>query len=138
MECRLLGIVILLDALGTGQRILEDIDKFLVDWDSVLDKLPQNVCILEGELASHRYRTRIIIKDIFDNIQIFFPTDDPDKGHKDLTGSNSLWTIQLSADLLTSIVKYGITKDVFFRGCISMDHIRKYKNGYNSTALIEI
>ena len=132
------GIVILLDALGTSQRILDNIDKFIVDWDSVLNKLSQNICILDEELASRRYRTGIIIKDIFDNIQIFFPTDDPDKGHIDVTGSNSLWwTIQISADLLTNIVRYGITKDIFFRGCISMGHIRKYKNGYFSSALIE-
>src|SRR5918996_351252 len=132
------GIVILLDALGTSQRIISDIDKFIEDWDSVLDKLSQNVDILERELASRRYRTGIIIKDIFDNIQIFFPTDNPDKGYTDLTGGNSLWwTIQLSADLLINIVRYGITKNIYFRGCISMGHIRKYKNGYFSSALIE-
>src|ERR671918_233206 len=64
------GIVILLDALGTSQRIISDIDKFIEDWDSVLDKLSQNVDILERELASRRYRTGIIIKDIFENIGV--------------------------------------------------------------------
>lgn len=132
------GVVILLDALGISQRIKNDIDRFIADWDSVLDKLSHNVDILEKEQARRGYRTGMIIKDIFDNIQIFFPTDNPDKEYIDLTGSNSLWwTIQLSADLLSNIVRYGITKDIFFRGCISMGTIRRYKNGYFSSALIE-
>jgi hypothetical protein len=37
------GIVILLDALGTRQRLLDNIDKFLTDWDSVLNRLEENI-----------------------------------------------------------------------------------------------
>jgi hypothetical protein len=32
------GIVILLDALGTRQRLVDDIDIFLADWDLVLTR----------------------------------------------------------------------------------------------------
>lgn len=83
------GIIILLDILGSRQRIEDDIDNFLADWDSVLNRLEQNVHILEGKLSS-LYRTGIKTKDIFDNIQIFYPTDDPRTLHIDLTGSNSI------------------------------------------------
>jgi hypothetical protein len=37
------GIVILVDALGTRQRLLDDIDKYLADWNSVLNKLGEGV-----------------------------------------------------------------------------------------------
>jgi hypothetical protein len=64
------GIIILLDALGTRQRILDDIDKFLTDWDSVLNRLQENVRKLEQQLSGS-YRIGIKTKDIFDNIQMF-------------------------------------------------------------------
>jgi hypothetical protein len=86
------GVVILLDALGTHERIQDDIDSFLIDWDSVLKQLEVNVRILEQQLVGNGYRTGIRIKDIFDNIQIFYPTDDPHTAYTDLTGSNSLWS----------------------------------------------
>ena len=82
------GIVILLDVLGARQRLIEDIDKYLIDWDLVLNRLQENVCILKNHLSDRGYRTGIRTKDIFDNIQIFFPTDDPRIKHVDLTGSN--------------------------------------------------
>ena len=56
------GIVILLDVLGTRQRIIDDIDRFLIDWE--------NVHRLESELSGHTYRIGIKTKDIFDNIQM--------------------------------------------------------------------
>src|ERR687888_878882 len=71
------GIVILLDVLGTRQRLIDDIDSYLIDWDSVLNRLEENVCRLENHLSGHVYRIGIRRKDIFDNIQIFYPTDDP-------------------------------------------------------------
>ena len=40
------GIVILLDAMGTRQRLLDDIDKYLAGWDSVQSKLNENIRIL--------------------------------------------------------------------------------------------
>jgi hypothetical protein len=132
------GVVILLDALGTRERIQDDIDSFLIDWDSVLKQLEVNVRILEQELVRNGYRTGIRIKDIFDNIQIFYPTDDPRTVCIDLTGSNSLWwSIQHSAELLTNLIRYAMTKGIYFRGCISMGHIHEYRNGFFSTALIE-
>jgi hypothetical protein len=39
--------------------------------------------------------------------------------------------------MLTSLIRYAITKGIYFRGCISMGYIREYKNGLFSTALIE-
>jgi hypothetical protein len=131
------GIVILLDVLGSRQRIEDNIDSFLTDWDSVLNRLEQNVLILEGEL-SNRHRIGIKTKDIFDNIQIFYPTDDPHTIHVDLTGSNSIWwSIQHSADLLINLIRYGITKKIPLRGCISMGYIQEYRNGYYSKSMIE-
>ena len=50
------GIVILLDAMGTRQRLLDDIGKYLADWDSVLNNLNENIRILEYHLSSHGYR----------------------------------------------------------------------------------
>jgi len=41
------GIVILLDALGTRQRLVDDIDIFLADWDLVLTRLKENIDKLE-------------------------------------------------------------------------------------------
>ena len=66
------GIVILLDVFGTRQRLIEDIDKYLIDWDSVLNRLDENIHRLENHLSG-QYRIGIRTKDIFDNIQIFFP-----------------------------------------------------------------
>jgi hypothetical protein len=132
------GIVILLDVLGTRQRLIEDIDKYLIDWDLVLNRLQENVCILKNHLSDRGYRTGIRTKDIFDNIQIFFPTDDPRIKHVDLTGSNPIWwSLQHSAELLTNLIRYGITKNIFLRGCISMGHIQEYRNGYYSRAMVE-
>jgi hypothetical protein len=37
------GIVILLDSLGTRDRLKDDIDAFMNDWDSVLTTLEANV-----------------------------------------------------------------------------------------------
>jgi hypothetical protein len=53
------GIVILLDALGTRQRLLDDIDKYLIDWNSVLNKLGENIRILEYHLSRHGFRIEI-------------------------------------------------------------------------------
>lgn len=132
------GIIILLDSLGTRQKILDDIDKFLTNWNLVLNRLEENVRLLEQELSGKDYRIGIKTKDIFDNIQIFYPTDDPHTKYIDLSGNNSLWwSIQSSADLLTNIVRYGITRNIYFRGCISMGHIQEYRNGYYSTSMIE-
>src|SRR5437764_10155726 len=109
------GVVILLDALGTRERIQDNIDSFLTDWDSVLNQLEVNVGILELELLRRGYKTGIRIKDIFDNIQIFYPTDDPNTVHIDLTGSNSLWwSIQHSAELLASLIRYAMTRGIYF------------------------
>jgi hypothetical protein len=44
------GIVILLDALGTRNRIQENVESFLADWDLVLNKLGQDANILEQQL----------------------------------------------------------------------------------------
>jgi hypothetical protein len=132
------GIVILLDVLGTRQRLIEDIDKYLIDWDLVLNRLQDNVCILENHLSDHGYRIGIRTKDIFDNIQIFFPTDDPSIKHVNLIGSNPIWwSLQHTAELLTNLIRYAITKNIFLRGCISMGYIQEYRNGYYSTAMVE-
>jgi hypothetical protein len=63
------GIVILLDVLGTRQRLIEDIDRFLIDWDSVLNRLEENIHRLENHLSG-QYRIAIKTKDIFDNIHL--------------------------------------------------------------------
>ena len=132
------GIVILLNALGTRQRLLDDIDIFLADWDLVLTRLKENIDKLGQELSGHKYRIGIRSKDIFDNIQLFYPVDDPRTEHVDLTGSNSIWwTLQHSAELLTNLIRYAITKNIFLRGCISYGHIQEYRNGYYSTAMVE-
>ncbi len=132
------GIVILVDALGTRQRLLDDIDKYLADWNSVLNKLGENMRILEYHLSSRGFRIGIKSKDIFDNIQIFYPTDDPYTEYVDLTGNNPIWwSLQHSAELLTNLVRYAITKNIFLRGCMSMGYIQEYRNGYYSRAMIE-
>jgi hypothetical protein len=132
------GIVILVDALGTRQRLLDDIDKYLADWNSVLNKLGENIRILEYHLSSRGFRIGIKSKDIFDNIQIFYPTDDPYTEYVDLTGNNPIWwSLQHSAELLTNLVRYAITKNTFLRGCMSMGYIQEYRNGYYSRAMIE-
>jgi hypothetical protein len=131
------GIVILLDVLGTRQRLIEDIDRFLIDWDSVLDRLEENIHRLENHLSG-QYRIRIRTKDIFDNTQIFFPTDDPRTKHIDLTESNPIWwSLQHSAELLTNLIRYAITKNIFLRGCVSMGYVQEYRNGYYSRAMVE-
>jgi hypothetical protein len=39
--------------------------------------------------------------------------------------------------MLTDLIRYAITKGIYFRGCISMGHILEYRNGLFSTAMIE-
>jgi hypothetical protein len=132
------GVVILLDALGTRERIIDNVDEFLTDWDLVLKRLEQNVCILEQKLASEGFKTGIKTKDIFDNIQIFYPTDDPQTEYNNFTGSNHIWwSLQHSAELLTNLIRYAITKNIHLRGCISMGYIQEYRNGYYSKSMIE-
>jgi hypothetical protein len=132
------GVVILLDALGTRERIVDDVDKFLADWDSVLKRLEENILTLEKNLSSKGIRIGIKIKDIFDNIQVFYPTDDPHTELRDLTGSNHIWwSIQHSAELLTNLIRFGITRNIPFRGCISTGYLQEYRNGYYSKSMIE-
>jgi hypothetical protein len=132
------GIVILLDALGTRKRIQEDVAGFLTDWGSVLDRLEEDAKVLEQQLSRRGLRIGIKIKDIFDNVQIFYPVDDPHTLFVDLSGGNSLWwTIQHSGEMLTSVIRYAITRGIYLRGCISVGYILEYRNGLFSTALIE-
>jgi hypothetical protein len=87
--------------------ILDDIDKYLIDWDSVLNKLEENIRVLEYYLSRHGFRIGIKAKDIFDNIQMFYPTDDPQTEYVDLTGSNSMFDhllFSLSAKTLINAV----------------------------------
>jgi hypothetical protein len=131
------GIVILLDNLGTRNRMTNDLNSFLDDWDTVLTRAEQNISRLEDRLSG-TFRTGIRMKDIFDNIQIFFPTDDPATPYLDLTGSNSIWwSLQHSADLLINLVRFALTKGIFLRGGISMGPIREFRSGYFSQAMIE-
>jgi hypothetical protein len=131
------GVIVLLDVLSARQRLIEDIDKYLIDWDSVLDRLEENIHRLENHLSG-QYRIGIRTKDIFDNVQIFFPTDDPRTKHIDLAGSNPIWwSLQHSAELLTNLIRYAITKNIFLRGCMSMGYIQEYRNGYYSRAMVE-
>lgn len=37
------GIVILLDALGTRQRIIKNLDSHITDWELVIKKLQTNI-----------------------------------------------------------------------------------------------
>jgi hypothetical protein len=128
------GIVILLVVLGTRQRLIEDVDKYLIDWDSVLNRLDENVCRLENLLSDHRYRIGISTKDIFDNIQIFYPTDGPDTKHVDLTGSSSIWwSLQHSAELLTNLTRYAITKNILHKYGLH----KGVQKGYYSKAMVE-
>lgn len=54
------------------------------------------------------------MKDIFDNIQVLYPIDDPVTTHVDLSGDNSLWwSLQHSADLLINCFQYALTKKIF-------------------------
>ncbi len=132
------GLVILLDALGTSKRIRDDIDSFLCDWDSVLNRLEHDAKNLELILSKYGFQTGMRINDIFDNIQLFYPTDDPNTQYVDLTGANPLWwTIQHSAELLTALIRYATTRGIYFRGCISMGYIQEYRNGLFSAAMIE-
>jgi hypothetical protein len=54
------GVVILLDALGTRQRLIDDIDKFLVDWDSVLKRLEENVTSRSAKTQNRELSFRCI------------------------------------------------------------------------------
>lgn len=132
------GVVILLDVLGAAERIQRDLDSFLTDWNLVLNRLEENKRTLEQELSKGHYKTGIRTKDIFDNIQIFIPTDVPNTQYRDDTGGNSIWwTIQHSADLLINLVRYAITKNIFLRGCISMGHIKEFREAYYGKPVIE-
>jgi hypothetical protein len=54
------GIVILLGVLGTRQRVIDNIHEFLTDWNSVLNKLEENILILEHNLSRYGgYKTGI-------------------------------------------------------------------------------
>lgn len=64
------GIVILLDALGTRQRLIKDLDSYITDWELVLNKLQTNIEKLNQGLSLRNYKSGIRMKDIFDNIQI--------------------------------------------------------------------
>jgi len=132
------GIVVLLDSMGTRERLNKNINSFLVDWNSILTELELKVKGLQDILYNKGNRKSIRIKDIFDNVQIFCPTDDPILQHIDLTGNNPLWwTIQYLGFLLIYLIRFGIRKGIYFRGCVSMGHIKEYRNGFFSTAMIE-
>ncbi|HEX6672242.1 MAG TPA: hypothetical protein VF084_08400 [Nitrososphaeraceae archaeon] len=45
------GIVILLDALGTRQRIIKDLDSYITDWELVINKLQTNIQKLNQRLS---------------------------------------------------------------------------------------
>lgn len=131
------GLVILLDSLGTRNRIIQDIDSFVSDWNSVVTKLEDNIHSLEDRLAG-RFRTGIRARDIFDNIQIFYPIDNPVTPYVDLIGSNAIWwTLQHSAELLINLIRFGITRRIYFRGGISIGYVREYRNGFFSKSMIE-
>ena len=70
------GIVVLLDALGTRQRIIKDLDSYITDWELVINKLQINIQKLNQGLSLRNYKSEIKMKDIFDNIQVFYPIDD--------------------------------------------------------------
>ena len=132
------GIVILLDALGTRQRIIKDLDSYITDWELVINKLQTNIQKLNQGLSLRNYKSGIRMKDIFDNIQIFYPIDNPVTTHVDLSGDNSLWwSLQHSADLLINFFQYALTKKIFFRGCISIGHVIEVRETFCSKTLIE-
>ncbi|HEY6589258.1 MAG TPA: hypothetical protein VIY98_13275 [Nitrososphaeraceae archaeon] len=62
------GIVILLDALGTRQRIIKDLDSYITYWELVINKLQTNIQKLNQGLSLRNYKSGIRMKDIFDNI----------------------------------------------------------------------
>jgi hypothetical protein len=132
------GIVILLDALGTRQRIKKDLDSYITDWELVINKLQTNIQKLNQGLSLRNYKSGIRMKDIFDNIQVFYPIDNPVTTHVDLSGDNSLWwSLQHSADLLINFFQYALTKKIFFRGCISIGHVIEVRETFYSKTLIE-
>ena len=132
------GIVILIDVLGTRQRISKDLDSYITDWELVINKLQTNIQKLNQGLSLRNYKSGIRMKDIFDNIQIFYPIDNPVTTYVDLSGDNSLWwSLQHSADLLINFFQYALTKNIFFRGCISIGHVIEVRETFYSTTLIE-
>ena len=132
------GIVILLDALGTRQRIIKDLDSYITDWELVINKLQTNIQKLNQGLSLRNYKSGIIMKDIFDNIQIFYPIDNPVTTHVDFSGDNSLWwSLQHSADLLINFFQYVLTKKIFFKGCVSIGHVIEVRETFYSKTLIE-
>lgn len=129
------GIVILPNALGTRQRLVDDIDKFLADWDLVLTRLKENIDKLEQELSGHRYRIGIRLKDIFDNIQLFYPVDHPRTEYVDLTGGNSIWWSLAFCRTIDKSYLLCNYKEYFSKRMYG--HIQQYRNGYYGRAMVE-
>jgi signal transduction histidine kinase len=69
------GIVILLDALGTRQRLVDDIDKFLADWDLGGSDIIVNVIEDMQTTNIHLCNNKRIVKLLYDPVDVFVNAD---------------------------------------------------------------
>jgi hypothetical protein len=132
-------VLALLDALNT-KGIKDDI--LLESWNRIDDTM--SICIkkLQKDLKLHFYRHDLKLGQIFDNIQIVLPVDNPITSYTDLTGRNSLWwSIIHLGDLLIDLFRFAITNKIFLRGCITAGrfietHKRIFGAAVNTAAAI--
>ena len=110
-------VLALLDALDT--KNMKD-DELSDSWNKIDHAI--SICIedLQKDLKLHFYRNDLKLGQIYDNVQIVLPVDNPITPPIDLTGRNSLWwsTIHLG-NLLIDLFRFAIYNKIFLRGCIT-------------------
>ena len=114
------GVLTLLDALGTTSSKGEDLEFKIKGLDKLDRKIRKNIRTLSSKLGIYGYNNALISVSIYDNIQIFLPTDLLVLNFTDMSGKNPLWwTIVTIGELMIYVFRYALINGVPLRGCIT-------------------
>ncbi|MGA9842920.1 MAG: hypothetical protein WBP64_03050 [Nitrososphaeraceae archaeon] len=114
------GVLTLLDALGTTSSKGEDLEFKIKGLDKLDRKIRKNIRTLSSKLGIYGYNNALISVSIYDNIQIFLPTDLLVRNFTDMSGKNPLWwTIVTIGELMIDVFRYALINGVPLRGCIT-------------------
>ena len=122
------GILVLIDALGTQENDQKKLKEVVSNFDLVDERIKNNISILGQKLENAGYKSMISSGFIYDNFQIFLPTDINIPKYVDMTGKNDwYWNLIFIGNLLIDIFRYALSLNVPLRGCITSGHGEKTK-----------
>ena len=122
------GILVLIDALGTQENDQEKLKEVVSNFDLVDERIKNNISILGQKLENAGYKSMISSGFIYDNFQIFLPTDINIPKYVDMTGKNDwYWNLIFIGNLLIDIFRYALSLNVPLRGCITSGDGEKTK-----------